>query len=120
MFCGVGKSGSPAEKSITSIPDARIAVARELMAIVGDSLIRETRSASFIFLSLHQHEVSFSFAVLPVPEPDRAPLRQAYKFLLPSGSSRTCIVRQAPETESRFAVPACDSSTPSGIHNRNR
>src|SRR6185312_9187712 len=50
MFLGVGKSGSPALKSTTSLPSAlrRPAVAATFM--VDDSLIQELRSAScFIF-----------------------------------------------------------------------
>src|SRR5688500_2870914 len=112
MFSGVGKSGSPAEKSITSVPDARIAVARALIAIVGDSLIRETRSASFIFLFLHQYEISFSSGCLPDPVQVREPPHRACKSLLPSWSLHRYIVRQAQEKVSRFAVRVFGSSRP--------
>ena len=46
MGSGVGKSGSPAEKSTTSMPSARICPARAEILSVGDSAIRFTRSES--------------------------------------------------------------------------
>src|SRR5258706_14826194 len=45
---GVGKSGSPAPKSITSMPDRRRRSTVVVTFMVGDSAIRLVRSASFI------------------------------------------------------------------------
>src|SRR6185437_2328684 len=44
MFCGVSKSGSPAPRSTTSIPSARIASATCIAASVDDAFISATRS----------------------------------------------------------------------------
>ena len=44
MCSGVGKSGSPALKLMTSSPAARISAARVDMAIVADSAIEARRS----------------------------------------------------------------------------
>jgi hypothetical protein len=46
---GVSKSGSPDEKSATSIPRAAIAFAVAAMAKVGEGAIRPARAASFMF-----------------------------------------------------------------------
>src|SRR5437588_2270353 len=44
MFCGVSKSGSPAPRSTTSIPSARITSAACIAASVDDAFISATRS----------------------------------------------------------------------------
>src|SRR6266705_5507687 len=44
MFCGVSKSGSPAPRSTTSMPAARIACAVCIAAKVDDAFIRATLS----------------------------------------------------------------------------
>ena len=44
MFCGVSKSGSPAPRSTTSMPAARIVCAACIAAKVDDGFIRATLS----------------------------------------------------------------------------
>src|SRR5579859_2915278 len=46
MFCGVGKSGSPAPKSTTSLPSRRRRSASAATFMVDDALISEILSAS--------------------------------------------------------------------------
>ena len=46
---GVEKSGSPAPKSMTSIPDRRSVSTVAVTFIVGDEAMRVVRSASFTF-----------------------------------------------------------------------
>src|SRR5258707_10242149 len=50
MWSGVGKSGSPAPKSTTSIPWAFIFMASAATFIVGDTAIRPARAERLIFL----------------------------------------------------------------------
>src|SRR5579864_598085 len=45
MFCGVSKSGSPAARPMTSLPSAFKVSARLFIAMVGEGLIRDIRSA---------------------------------------------------------------------------
>src|SRR5436190_10716234 len=47
---GVGKSGSPAPKSITSIPSRRSRSTVAVTFIVGELAMRDVRSASFMVL----------------------------------------------------------------------
>src|SRR5258706_12120176 len=52
MWSGVGKSGSPAPKSTTSIPWAFILMASDATFMVGDTAMRPVLSARFISQAL--------------------------------------------------------------------
>src|SRR5262249_44904963 len=73
MFCGVSKSGSPAPRSTTSTPAARIASAACMAAIVDDAFIRETLSET------RKSEKNFVAAIRLILQSENVP-----KLLLPA------------------------------------
>src|SRR6266496_3475342 len=89
MFCGVSKSGSPAPRSTTSMPSARIASAACIAASVDEAFISATRSETGNLELTVMATIIFAFLCV------FAPLRE----------SNHAMTRRRKATQSLFLLP---------------